>query len=234
MVAMSAATAPAPPDRRRLLRRGGRLAGITIGWNVLEGVVAIAAGAAAASVALVGFGVDSFVETASAVVVFWRLRAELAGGADAGRAEAIERRSARVAGLLLIALAAYIAIDAARRLAGYGSEARESLPGMALTALSLVVMPILGRAKLRVASALGSRTLRADAFETIACAWLSATTLAGLALNALLGWWWADPVAALVLVPLILREGIEGVRGESDDDDREPALDAGPGPGPAS
>jgi len=200
--------------RATLLRRGVRLAVVTVGWNVVEGLIAVAAGAAAGSVALIGFGIDSFVETASAVVVGWRLREELRGGPPA-RAEALERRASRIAGTLLLALAAYVLVDAGRRLLGFGRQAEESLIGIALTAVSLVVMPLLGRAKLRTAAGLGSGALRADAFETIACAWLSLTTLTGLALNALAGWWWADPLAALGLVPLIVREGLEALRGES-------------------
>jgi divalent metal cation (Fe/Co/Zn/Cd) transporter len=113
----------------------------------------------------------------------------------------------------LLGLAAYIVADAGRRLVGYGAEAQESRLGMALTAISLVVMPLLGRAKLRTAVALKSGALRADAYETLTYAWLSLTTLAGLVLNAALGWWWADPLAALVVVPLAMREGIEGWRG---------------------
>jgi len=190
----------------------------TLGWNIVEGVVAVSAGTLSGSVALVGFGIDSFVETASAGVVAWRLNAELRGR-SAENAEAMERRASRIAGTLLLALAAYILIDAGRRLAGYGMEATRSLVGIALTAVSLVLMPFLGWAKLRTAAALQSGALRADAFETIACAWLSLTTLAGLVLNAAFGWSWADPLAALVLVPLIVREGIEGLRGEECEDD---------------
>ncbi len=125
----------------------------------------------------------------------------------------LERRTGRIAGALLLGLAAYIAIDAGRRLFGYGTEPQESRLGIALTALSLVVMPALGRAKLRTAIALKSSALRADAYETLTCAWLSLTTLAGLVLNAALGWWWADPLAALAIVALAVREGIEGWRG---------------------
>lgn len=210
-----------PVFRTRLLRRGGLLAAATVAWNVLEGIVAVVAGALAGSVALVGFGIDSFIETASAVVVGWRLREELRGrtGEDAER---IERRAARAAGVLLLVLAVYLVVDAGRRLLGFGGEAEESLPGIVLTVASLIVMPLLGRAKLRTATALGSRALRADAFETITCAWLSLTTLVGLALNAALGWSWADPLAALVLVPLIVREGLEGLRGDECCDE-EPA-----------
>jgi cation diffusion facilitator family transporter len=188
------------------------LEGATVLWNVLEGIIAVAAGTISSSVALIGFGIDSFVETASAGVVGWRLGAE-ARGSSAGATERIEHIASRVAGALLLLLAAYIVVDAGRRLIGFGAEARESLVGIVLTAASLVVMPVLGWAKLRTAKDLKSGALRADAFETITCAWLSLTTLTGLVLNATLGWWWADPLAALVLVPLIVREGLEGWRG---------------------
>ena len=169
--------------------------------------------------ALIGFGIDSFVETASAAVVGWRLHAELSGRADEERAEILERRAARIAGGLLLALAVYIVIDAGRRLIGFGEEARESLIGIVLTAVSVVVMPALGWIKLRTAGALQSGALRADAYETIACSWLSLATLIGLVVNATLGWTWADPLAALAIVPLVVREGLEGWRGEDDDDD---------------
>ena len=203
-------------ERLALLRRGQLLEAATVGWNLLEGIVAVSAGALASSVALIGFGIDSFVETVSGAIVAWRLLSELHGRADKAGVGALERRAGRIAGALLLGLASYIAIDAGRRLLGFGAEARESVLGIALTAISLVVMPLLGRAKLRTASALGSGALRADAYETITCAWLSLTTLTGLVLNAALGWWWADPVAALVIVPLVVREGIEGWRGEHD------------------
>lgn len=202
------------PQRPLLLRRGYRLAIFTVLWNVVEGVVAVAAGLRSGSVALLSFGVDSFLETASAVVVGWRLRQELSGGASE-RIEAIERRTAQIAGALLLGLAVFIAIHAGGRLLGHGERPRESLLGIGLTSLSLIVMPVVGRMKLRTATALGSGALRADAFETIACAWLSFTTLGGLLLNAVAGWWWADPGAALILVPLIAREGLEGLRGEA-------------------
>jgi cation diffusion facilitator family transporter len=203
-----------------LLRRGFLLEVATFLWNVIEGVVAVAAGTIAGSVALIGFGIDSFVETASAVVVGWRLREEIRGRSPEAT-ERIERTASRIAGSLLLILAVYILIDAGRRLLGFGEEADRSLVGIALTAVSLVVMPFLGWAKLRTAKALRSGALRADAYETIACAWLSLTTLLGLVLNALLGWWWADPFAALCLVPLIVREGLEGIRGEDDEDDED-------------
>ena len=200
--------------RDQHLRRGVWLEAATVAWNVIEGIIAVAAGAVASSVALIAFGVDSFVETASGAVVGWRLRAELIGGDDPERPERLEHRAARVAAAILFALAIYIVIDAGGRLVGFGEEAQESVVGIALTAVSLALMPVLGWAKLRTARALGSRALRADAYETIACAWLSLATLAGLALNATLGCWWADPLAALAIVPLVVREGLEGWRGE--------------------
>ncbi|MBI1735952.1 MAG: cation transporter [Candidatus Rokubacteria bacterium] len=152
-------------------------------------------------------------ETASGAVVGWRLRAELTGHRDDERIEQLEHRAGRIAGALLLALAAYIIVDAGRRLVGFGAEAEPSVVGIVLTAVSLVVMPFLGWAKLRTARALGSGSLRADAYETIACAWLSLATLAGLALNLVFGWWWADSLAALAIVPLVVREGLEGWRG---------------------
>lgn len=199
-----------PVERPALLRRGVGLEVFTIGYNVLEGLVAIVAGLLAGSVALTGFGVDSVIEVTSGVLLWWRLRAEL-GSAPLG--PAVEGRAARGAGLLLLLLSAYILADSARHLLTAARPEASSV-GMALTALSLVVMPLLARAKLRTAAALDSRALRADAHETIVCAWLSATTLMGLVLNALLGWWWADPVAALLMVPLIVREGLEAWSGE--------------------
>jgi divalent metal cation (Fe/Co/Zn/Cd) transporter len=206
-------------DRTAMLRRGVLFEVASVGWNIVEGVVAIAAGVPASSVALIGFGIDSFVETASAAVVGWRLRAELAGDPDDERVERLERSAGRIAGALLLGLAVYIVIDAGRRLLGFGAEARGSLVGIALTAVSSVVMPLLGVAKLRTARALSSGAMRADAYETMACAWLSLTTLAGLALNAALGWWWADPLAALAIVPLVIREGLEGWRAEPESDE---------------
>jgi divalent metal cation (Fe/Co/Zn/Cd) transporter len=206
-------------NRRAILRRGVLLEAASFGWNIVEGVIAVAAGVPASSVALIGFGIDSFVETASAAVVGWRLRMELARDLDDERVERLERGSGRIAGGLLLGLAGYIVIDAGRRLLGFGAEARESLIGIILTMVSSVVMPLLGWAKLRTASALQSGALRADAYETMACSWLSLTTLAGLLLNAAFGWWWADPLAALGIVPLVVREGLEGWRGGPESDD---------------
>ena len=192
-------------ERVILLRRGVVLESLTVGYNTLEGVVAIAAGLAAGSVALTGFGVDSVIEVTSGALLWWRLRAELGSGRLGPE---VERRAARGAGGLLLALAVYIVIEAGRRLVT-GDPPHASPIGIGLTALSLIVMPLLARAKLRTAGELGSRALRADAHETIVCAWLSLTSLAGLVLNAAVGWWWADPLAALGMLPLIVREGLE-------------------------
>ena len=197
-----------PESRKSLLEKGWRLQIFTVAWNVLEGTIAVAAGIVAGSVALTGFGVDSFIETVSGVVVGWRLHRELHGHSLAS-AEQLERRASRVAGALLIALSIFIFVEAGRRLLGFGEPAQESTIGIVLTAVSLAVMPFLGWAKLKTARELGSAALRADAYETVACAWLSFTTLVGLVLNSVFGWNWADPLAALVLVPLILREGWE-------------------------
>lgn len=203
-------------NRVEWLRRAIALEGVTVGYNTMEGIVAIAAGLAAGSVALTGFGIDSVIEVTSGTLLWWRLRTEL-GSPPLG--PTVERRAARGAGLLLLALGVYILADSARHLVT-ASRPESSQVGLILTGLSLIVMPLLARAKLGVAEKLGSRALRADAHETIVCAWLSATTLVGLGLNALFGWWWADPIAALVMLPLIVREGVEAWRAEpcADDD----------------
>jgi len=200
-------------DRHALLDRAWRLTVISVVWNVVEAAVAVVAGVIASSVALTGFGADSAIETTSAAIAAWRIWEER-HVRSMRRAEELEHTASRITGALLLFLAGYLMIDGARRLLGFGDMARESSVGIALTAVSLVVMPVLGRSKLRTARALDSRAPRADAVETIACAWLSATTLLGLVTNAVWGWWWADPLAALGLVPWILREGIEAVRGE--------------------
>jgi len=200
-------------DRNKHLQRGIRLEAFTIGWNVLEGCIAVGAGIVAGSIALTAFGFDSFIETTSGIVLLLHLRDQAREQSENAR-EAAERRATMIAGALLMILAVVVGFESVRRLAGFGSEAKESTLGLILTGVSLVVMPILAWAKLKTAAALKSRALRADGFETITCAWLSATTLGGLALNAAFGWHWADPAAALVLVPLIFREGLESWRGE--------------------
>ncbi|MEO6715612.1 MAG: cation transporter [Mycobacteriales bacterium] len=187
-----------------LARKAFRLEYVTIGWNVAEGLVAIGAGIAASSIALVGFGFDSFIEVFAAAVVIWQLR---------GVSEQRERRALKLVGGSFFVLAAYVVIESARDLIT-GSGAGPSTPGIVIAALSLLVMPLLARAKRRTAAAMGSATLKADAAETLLCTYLSAILLAGLALNALLGWWWADSVAAIGIAYLAVREGLEAWRGE--------------------
>lgn len=198
--------------RDRLVRRGLLLAALTIAWNVVEAVVAVGAGVAAGSLALVAFGLDSIIEVLSAWVVVWQFRGELRGGYDEDR----ERRALRLIALTFFVLATYVVFEAGRDLLAAGEEAADSPVGIVLAALSLAVMPALAWAKRRTALALGSPTLRADAKETFLCAWLSAALLAGLALNAAFGWWWADPVAALAIAGLAVNEGIEAWRGDED------------------
>ncbi len=206
-----------PPERPRLLRRALRLEYLTVGWNIVEGLVAIAAAAAAGSVALLGFGIDSFVESASGSVLIWRLLAERrADEDDLERIEHVERRAQRFVAASLALLAAYIAWDSTTSLLA-GERPEPSLVGILLAAVSLVVMWWLARQKRSVSIALGSRAMAADAFQTDACFWLSLFLLVGIGANALFGWWWADPVAALGMTVLIAREALEAWRGEDDD-----------------
>ena len=203
-------------SRPELLRRGLRLEYLTVGWNIVEGLIAVGAGFAAGSIALIGFGIDSFVETISGLVLIWRLSVEAGGRLDEEAVERVERRAERLVGVAFLLLAAYVGFEAVRSLAG--QEAPDASPvGIALTALSIAVMLWLARAKRRVGEALGSRALIADSRQTAACWYLSLVTLTGLALNAAFGWWWADPLAALGIVVLLVREGIEALRGEDDD-----------------
>jgi cation diffusion facilitator family transporter len=203
-------------DRPSLVRRGLLLSAATIGWDLIEGVVATTAGLVAGSVALLGFGFDSFAEVLSAAVVGGRFAYEM-GRAETDRVGRFERIASRVAGGLLLIVAAYIVVDAVRRLLGRGPEPRPSIAGIIVTAVALPIMGLLAIGKLRTARLLGSRALRTDAYESLSCAWLAAATLLGLALNSTFGWWWADPIAGLVLVPLIVKEGLEGLRGEDED-----------------
>jgi divalent metal cation (Fe/Co/Zn/Cd) transporter len=195
--------------RRRLVRRGRWLSVVTLLYNSLEGLIAVVAGLAAGSVALVGFGVDSAIEVSASAVALWRLAADR----DATKRERAERVSYRLIGALFLALALYVAVDATLSLVRRDAPS-ESRLGIGLAAVSLVVMPWLARAKRRVGAELGSRALTAEATQTSLCMYLSAILLGGLLLNATLGWWWADPVAALAMVPIIAYEGVEGLRGE--------------------
>lgn len=211
----SETTVPDPVGGRSALqRRGLLLAGLTIAWNVVEAVVAISAGIAAGSIALVGFGFDSTIEVGSAFVVVWQFRAEIRGGYDEDR----ERRALRLIAISFFVLAAYVIAESVRDLFFVDAEAEESAVGLVLASLSLLVMPALAVAKRRTAARLGSPTLRADAAETMLCTWLSAVLLGGLVLNATVGWWWADPIAAIGIAGLAAKEGLEAWRGEDCDD----------------
>ena len=202
-------------DRATLLVRGLRLEYLTVGWNVIEGLVAIAAALAAGSVALLGFGIDSFVETGSGLIIVWRLLAEQRG-ADHERTEAVERRAQRLVAASLVALAAYVVFDAVTTLLA-GERPSPSPVGVALAAVSLGVMWWLARAKRRTAISLGSRAMEADAFQTTACWWLSLAVLIGVGLNTGFGFWWADPVAALVIPVFLVREAREAWAGDDCD-----------------
>ena len=197
------------------LKRGLQLEYLTVGWNVVEGIIAVAAGIAAGSIALIGFGVDSFVETISGAVIIWRLMAETRGQHDDEAMERIEQRAERIVGGAFLLLAAYVGFEAVRALVN--QEAPDASPvGIALTAVSIVVMLWLARAKRQTGEALGSRAMLADAQQTYACWYLSVVALAGLALNAAFGFWWADPLAALGITVLLVREGLEALRGEEE------------------
>ena len=196
-------------ERATLVRRGLLLNYATIAYNVIEAVVSLVAGIVAGSVALVGFGFDSVIEVTASGAAQWRLRVD----EDHARRDRVERTTRRVIGWSFMALAAYVAVDSVLTL--WNRERPEgSAMGVAILTLSVVVMPVLARAKRRVARQLTSGALEADATQTSLCAYLSAIALAGVALNALLGWWWCDPVAALAMVPIIAKEGVEGIRGE--------------------
>lgn len=197
-------------DRAAIARRGVQLEYFTIIWNCVEGLVGIGAGVLAGSISLVGFGIDSFIEVTSGAALLWRMSSD----ADECRRERREQIALRLVGLCFLALAAYVAYEAVGDLRGRRAP-EESLAGILLACASLIVMPLLAGAKRRVARSLQSSAMRADARQTEFCVYLSAILLAGLLLNALLGWWWADPAAALVMVPIIAGEGVEAVRGRT-------------------
>jgi len=197
-------------ERTDLVRRGRRLEYFTISYNSLEGLIAIAAGLIAGSIALVGFGFDSAIEVTSGAILLWRLHADW----DEARRERVEAFSLRMVGVCFLVLAAYVGYDSFKSLLRR-EVPEESLPGIILAIASLIIMPLLVRAKRRVARGIRSDALMADAKQTELCTYLSAILLGGLLLNAILGWWWADPVAALVMVPIIAHEGIEALRGET-------------------
>lgn len=198
-----------PQTRARLVRQGLHLEYLTLGWNLVEAVVAVAAGLLAGSIALVGFGIDSVIEMSSGAILLWRL----ASDREEEARERIEARALKLVGVSLLALAAYVAIEAAKTLIE-GEAPHTSYVGIGLAIASLIAMPLLARAKRRVAAGIDSRALVADSRQTDICAWLSAILLAGLILNAWRGWWWSDPAAALLMVPLIAKEGVEALQSE--------------------
>jgi divalent metal cation (Fe/Co/Zn/Cd) transporter len=200
-------------DRDQLLRTALGLAYFTVAWNVVEGVVAIWAAIEARSDALLGFGLDSAVESISAAVVIWRLRVERR---DAERADEVERRALRLIGVTFFVLAAYVTYESVTT---FVSQERPdaSTVGIVITSLSLIVMPVLARRKEEVGEAMHSMAVLADAAETRACFYLSIVVLTGLVLNAALGWWWADPLAALGVVVFLVKEGREALTGKHGD-----------------
>jgi divalent metal cation (Fe/Co/Zn/Cd) transporter len=199
-------------ERGTLVRRGLLLNYATIGYNTVEAVVSLIAGLLAGSVALLGFGIDSVIEVTASGAAQWRLRSD----AEPVHRERVERISVRLIGACFLGLAAYVTIDAGKSL-WLRERPSRTIVGVVILALSVLVMPLLARAKRDVADKMQSGALRAEAKQTSLCAYLSFIALAGVALNAAFGWWWADPVAALAMVPIIVIEGIAGVRGNADD-----------------
>ena len=181
----------------------------TVGWNVIEGVIAIAAGVIAGSIALVGFGLDSTIEVASGSVLIWRLRKH--GFSDEEGEAAAESKAILFVGITFFVLALYVIYESGKTLF-FQEQPGESLIGIILAIVSLMVMPFLAVWKKKIADEINSRALRADALETLACSYLSFTLLLGLGANALFGWWWADPLAALAMVYFLVKEGTEAVR----------------------
>lgn len=206
---MSSPSTPITPTsqrRRQLGRRAQQLAAASVAYNVIEAIVAIAAGSAASSIALVAFGLDSLVEVGSGLVILWQFRHRLP--------ESRERQALRLIGVSFFALAGYVGVESIRTLLGAG-EADHSTLGIWIATLSLLVMPVLSWAQRRTGRELGSGSVVADSTQTLLCTYLSAVLLLGLLANGLLGWWWADPVAGLVIAVVALREGLEAWRGEA-------------------
>lgn len=197
-------------DRARTVERGKRLEYFTILWNSFEGIIAIISGFLAGSVALVGFGLDSLIEVTSGVALLWRLH----GDHDDRRRDEREKRALSIVGASFLGLAAYVAYDSITTLLSREAPER-SVPGIVIAVLSLIVMPLLARAKRKVARSIGSAAMTADAKQTELCTYLSAILLGGLVLNAAFGFWWADPLAGLVMVPIIGKEGTEALQGKS-------------------
>lgn len=195
------------PMARELIQRGRRLEYLTLGWNLGEAVLCIGAGIFAGSTALVGYGADSLIESLSGAVLLWRL-------SHGEKGERREQKARKLVGASLLILAGYVALEAAESLL-QGEAAAPSYVGIAVAALAVIVMPLLARAKRRVAAGLGSGAMYADSRQSDICGYLSAILLLGLGANAALGWWWADPVAGLLMVPIIAKEGVEALRGQA-------------------
>ena len=200
-------------DRMSVVRRGRRLEYFTVIWNALEGLVAVGAGVFAGSISLVGFGIDSFIEVTSGSVLLWRMSVD----ANVGDRERNEKRALRIVGLCFLLLAVYIAFESGNDL-WFKRAPEQSIPGIVLACVSLVVMPLLSRSKRKVGHALNSAAMHADAKQAQFCTYLSAILLVGLILNAVFGLWWADPIAALIMVPIIAKEGFGGLQGKTCDD----------------
>ena len=198
---------PAVLARTAIVQRGRRLEYFTIVWNLLEGLIAVAAGAVAGSISLLGFGLDSFIEVTSGAALLWRMAVD----SDVRRRELHEKRAQQAVGICFLTLAAFIAYQSAADL-WFRRAPAHSLPGIVLASVSLLVMPVLSRAKRKVGSALGSAAMHADARQTDFCTYLSAILLGGLLLNALLRIAWADPLAALLMTPIIAKEGVDTLR----------------------
>ena len=209
---MTDRTDTAAMDRTALVHRGRKIEYFTIAWNAVEGFLAIVMGVFAGSISLVGFGLDSFIEVTSGSVLLWRMSVD----ADVHRRELNERRALRIVGVCFLLLAVYIGYESGADLLSKRAP-EHSLPGIILACVSLVVMPLLSRAKRNVGRAMGSAAMNADAKQTEFCTYLSAILLGGLLLNAIFGLWWADPVAALIMAPIIAKEGIDGLRGKACD-----------------
>ncbi|NGO48563.1 cation transporter [Streptomyces ureilyticus] len=230
---MSTSLGPAPIRRAQLARRIRLLVAVTITYNVIEAIVAITAGTLASSTALIGFGLDSVIEVSSAAAVAWQFSAS-----DHAVRDAREKTALRIIALSFFALAAYVTVDSVRALTGTG-EAQHSTPGIVLAALSLAVMPFLSAAQRRAGRELGSASAVADSKQTLLCTYLSAVLLVGLLANSLLGWTWADPIAALVIAAVAVKEGREAWRGDNccavpignivETDDGQDGCGCGPG-----
>ncbi len=192
------------------IRRGRLLEFFTIGWNLIEAVVAVGAGFVAGSTSLIGFGIDSIIESSSGIALLWRLQ-------EGEQGEQREKFALKLVGVSFLLLAGYITFDAVKSLI-YVEPPRVSFVGIGLAILSVIIMPLLASAKRKVAANLNSKAMKADSRQTDICAYLSAILLVGLGLNALFGWWWADSLAAMLMIPIVLKEAFEALRGENCND----------------